>query len=86
MIHLEDWRFRKVFIKLGPRGFFSVYVVLGSKAFQRFFAPGYERMASSGRDNVEDKPIDGTIDVAGDEGESHHFQNEPPRGEHSRDD
>ena len=38
-------------------------------------------MASSGRENAEDKSIDGAAIVASDEGESHHS-----RGEHSRDD
>ena len=42
-------------------------------------------MASSGEDNAEDSPIDGTGAVAGDEGESHHSQDEYPRGDHSRD-
>ncbi|GFS31973.1 hypothetical protein Acr_00g0020190 [Actinidia rufa] len=64
---LEDWRFRRVFRKLRPRGFFKVSVVLNSKTFERCFALNRERMVSSRGDNAEDKSADGIDDVAVDE-------------------
>ncbi|GFS38022.1 hypothetical protein Acr_00g0055190 [Actinidia rufa] len=51
----------------------------------RSFALDSKQMASNGRDNVEDKPVGGATPIMGDEGESHHSRDDPPRGDHSRD-
>ena len=75
---LKERRSRKVFKKIGPRGFFLVKVVLSSRAYRRCFTLGHKKMASSDRDNAKDKPTDGAARVAGDEGESHHSRDEHP--------
>ena len=73
MTDLEEQRFSKVFKKLGSGGFFSIKVVLGSRAFRRCFALDLKKMAFNCGDNAEDEPEEGTVLVAGNENESHHF-------------
>ena len=43
-------------------------------------------MVSSGGDKAEDKLAGNAAHVVGTEGESHHSRDDPPRGDHSRDD
>lgn len=82
---LEERRSRKVFKKIGLGGYFLVKVILGSKAYHKFFALGHKKMAFNDGDNAEDNPIDGIAAITGDEGEFHHSRDEHPRGDHSRD-
>ena len=42
-------------------------------------------MVSNGRDNVEEKPAGDAAHIVADEGESHLSRDDPPRGDHSRD-
>ena len=77
-MNLEQQRFSKVFKKLSPGGFLPIKVVLGSRAFCRGFTLDLKKMASSDGDNGEDKPTEGTILIASDEGKFHHSQDEHP--------
>ena len=62
-----------------------VSVVMSSKAFKKSIALNSQGMSSSGGDNIEDKSVNGATAIAGDKGESYHTQDEPRRGDHSRD-
>ena len=81
MTNTEDRRSNRVFKKLGPRGYFKVPVVLGSRAFQRCFALDRDEMLLSGGHNTGSKSVDGEATATGDEGESRHSQDEHPRSE-----
>ena len=72
---LEDRRLKRVFRKLGPRGFFQSQAVLDSKTFKKCFGFGSEMMASSRGDDIKGKSTDGAA-TSGDEGESRHYQDE----------
>ena len=72
--------------ELGPKGFFPIKVAFGSRTFPKCFTLGHKKMASNGRGNVEDKPTEGATHVTGNKGESHHFRDEHPPSDHSRDD
>ncbi|GFZ14487.1 hypothetical protein Acr_24g0006770 [Actinidia rufa] len=58
---------------------------LQSKKFSNL-SPSLGGSESSGGDNAEDKLIGNVAPVMGDEGESHHSQDDPRRGVNSRDD
>ena len=79
----EEERTRKVFKKIGPRGYFNVPNVLDSRTFLRFFTPSRGKMSSSG----EDKDIygDGVVAALGNEGECRRPRDELPRSENLRD-
>ena len=70
MTNTEEKRSQKVFKKIRPRGYFNIPVVLDSRTFHWFFAPGRAEMSSSGRDS--DKFGDGIVVVLDNEGESRH--------------
>ena len=67
---IEDWRTKRVFEKLGQRGYFKVPVVLDSEAFKKCFTLDLDKMLSNDRDNVEGKSVDGINTLKGDKGES----------------
>ena len=83
LIDTENRRTKWVFKKLGPGGYFKVLVVLDSKAFKKYFALDCAEMSSSGRDNAKVKSVDGVAISTGNKGESRHFRDEHPRGDHS---
>ncbi|GFY87377.1 hypothetical protein Acr_05g0010160 [Actinidia rufa] len=79
----EEDRTRNFFDKIGPRGYFNIPVVLDSRTFLQFFAPGRTEMSSSRGDN--DASGDGAVAATANEGKSRHPRGEHPRSESPRD-
>ena len=55
----------------------TIKEVLESKYFRRCFGSSFESMVSNSGENGKDKLTGGAALIAGDEGESHHSQDEP---------
>ncbi|GFY85398.1 hypothetical protein Acr_04g0001360 [Actinidia rufa] len=79
---IEDERFRRVFEKIGEGGHFKIPVVLDSKTFRKYFAPGRVEISSRGGSTAE-----GDIrgEVEGDiGGEAAAFANDASEPSHSK--
>ncbi|GFS38695.1 hypothetical protein Acr_00g0058930 [Actinidia rufa] len=86
LIEIEQERFDQISSTLEQGQYYLIKDVLHSKSFLKSFTLDYKKMVSSGRDNVKKKLVADAAHIATDEGDSYLSQDDPPRGEPSRDD